>query len=843
MLLSSRYHLQLIFVVLIFGFAELSVSTSLRANEQTDLNEFSKRVQPFLAKYCISCHGEKKQKAKFFLHDIDGRVTNGKDVERWEKTLEMLSNGDMPPEKAKLHPEKSSRREVAAWIRAELKKIGRGPDEARLTRPKFGNRVDHEELFSGKHQGPAWSPSRLWRKSPQIHTAFERSLRLPAGSNPFNAKGGEGFQDYSLLEASESTIKAIQISAKNYISQWLDGRMVHQKGPDGKHDRSLPMVREGKSRYQEFHKLVHSDEAPTKEDFDKAVERSFQLLLYRSPTAEELERYSRKFLTRAIEIAGARDGLESLLTAIILSTEFIYRQEIGLGQKMPDGRRMLSPTEIAYAIAFAITDSPPDNKLKEALKDGRLQTKVDVEREVRRMLEIPDRRYWDYEIGFTVTQHLEFGPNPRVLRFFREFFGYHRALDVFKDKSRNPDHKADFLVKDAELFVLSVLEKDRDVLKKLLTSDQYIVHYAGPERVERALKSMLSRDEDGRIQAMLDKGRTPVLGSYRGGHYFSAYGFEKDTWNYPIEQPFTVEHRAGILTHPAWLVAHSGNFDTDPIRRGKWIREHLLADTIPEIPIGVDAKLEEDPHKTIRERLTKTTEEICWRCHKKMNPLGLPFEAFDDFGRYRKQIVLGDADAFFQKKRRHDGNKKNLENKLREWRSWDAQGRAAKVAKADKMLAGLKKPEAGTKNFERELRGYENNVKRWTREREKWLKIDDAEQQRQIESHERRIAELVAPVPEASKPVNTQGRLTGTGNPKLDGEVQDAFDLVRRLGESRLARQSFVRHAFRYWMGRNEMLTDSPTLIAADKAYVENGGSFKELLVTLLTSDSFLLRK
>jgi hypothetical protein len=32
-------------------------------------------------------------------------------------------------------------------------------------------------------------------------------------------------------------------------------------------------------------------------------------------------------------------------------------------------------------------------------------------------------------------------------------------------------------------------------------------------------------------------------------------------------------------------------------------------------------------------------------------------------------------------------------------------------------------------------------------------------------------------------------------------------------------------------------------LIAADKAYLESGGSFKVLLTSLLTSDSFLYRK
>jgi hypothetical protein len=44
-------------------------------------------------------------------------------------------------------------------------------------------------------------------------------------------------------------------------------------------------------------------------------------------------------------------------------------------------------------------------------------------------------------------------------------------------------------------------------------------------------------------------------------------------------------------------------------------------------------------------------------------------------------------------------------------------------------------------------------------------------------------------------------------------------------------------------MGRNEKLSDSQTLIEADRAYVESGGSFKMVVVSLLTSDSFIYRK
>ena len=61
--------------------------------------------------------------------------------------------------------------------------------------------------------------------------------------------------------------------------------------------------------------------------------------------------------------------------------------------------------------------------------------------------------------------------------------------------------------------------------------------------------------------------------------------------------------------------------------------------------------------------------------------------------------------------------------------------------------------------------------------------------------------------------------------------------------KSTRVRQSIIRHAFRYFMGRNEVLSDSRTLIDADQAYVNSGGSFDAVIVSLLTSDSFIYRK
>ena len=91
--------------------------------------------------------------------------------------------------------------------------------------------------------------------------------------------------------------------------------------------------------------------------------------------------------------------------------------------------------------------------------------------------------------------------------------------------------------------------------------------------------------------------------------------------------------------------------------------------------------------------------------------------------------------------------------------------------------------------------------------------------------------------------LDTRGSVSDSGDEKLEGDVKNVVELVHKLGDSTRVRQSFVRHAFRYWLGRNETLEDSPTLIAADQAYVKQGGSMKAMIASLLSSDSFLYRK
>ena len=95
---------------------------------------------------------------------------------------------------------------------------------------------------------------------------------------------------------------------------------------------------------------------------------------------------------------------------------------------------------------------------------------------------------------------------------------------------------------------------------------------------------------------------------------------------------------------------------------------------------------------------------------------------------------------------------------------------------------------------------------------------------------------------ELDKPVDTSGEIINNGDPELDGPVKNALEMIAKLSKSDHVEQVFVRHAFRFWIGRNETINDGPVLQDAYHAYREKG-SMNALITSLLTSDAFLYRK
>ncbi len=54
--------------------------------------------------HCVSCHGPEKQKGKFRVDDLPFTITNVETAEKWQKVLNAMNSGDMPPEDEKQPP-------------------------------------------------------------------------------------------------------------------------------------------------------------------------------------------------------------------------------------------------------------------------------------------------------------------------------------------------------------------------------------------------------------------------------------------------------------------------------------------------------------------------------------------------------------------------------------------------------------------------------------------------------------------------------------------------------------------------------------------------------------------
>jgi hypothetical protein len=568
---------------------------------------------------------------------------------------------------------------------------------------------------------------------------------------------------------------------------------------------------------------------PSDELLTQLVDQLFVQILERSPSADEQGEYLSLAKSYVAKLGNLK-AIQKMIQTVMLSSEFVYRQEFGNGEPDEHGRRMLSPRDASYAIAYALTDQSPDEELTKAAAEGRLNTREDYRREITRMLKRRDRYYLIDPILIDKNHRENVTNMPiRELRFFREFFGYPKSITIFKDEKRfgldRLGSATARLLGEADQLVAHFLENDRNVFEELLTTEKFYVFHDGdnermqaasdrikriyeyfkdtdwqnfdleelgkhkdflrevkirsinPDKLESGNRSgtglQLFKKSMTSITARLDKGQKEAapFDMYRGyGSDFmpgenvsSFFNYPLINWDYATVQPGKVPNRKGFLTHPAWLIAHAQNTETDPVIRGKFIREKLLAGNIPDVPITVDAVIPEDHHATLRARLAKATEtSYCWKCHDLMNPLGYVFEAYDDFGRFRRQESLESPENLVKKN-------------------------------PDK---------APNRNHLLDLRDIYKTL-----------------------------------------PVNATGYLKGTGDPKLDGDVKDAIDLAERLGKSRRVRQSIIRHAFRYFMGRNERLSDSKTLIDAEQSYVESEGSFDALILSLLTSDSFVYRK
>src|SRR6185437_14926583 len=57
--------------------------------------------------FCVKCHGPAEQNGKFRVDDLPFSITDIETAERWQKVLNAMNSGDMPPDDEKQPPDEA----------------------------------------------------------------------------------------------------------------------------------------------------------------------------------------------------------------------------------------------------------------------------------------------------------------------------------------------------------------------------------------------------------------------------------------------------------------------------------------------------------------------------------------------------------------------------------------------------------------------------------------------------------------------------------------------------------------------------------------------------------------
>ncbi len=134
--------------------------------------EYSSRVRPLLERFCLDCHSTEEMKGELDLERFSALKDVRRDPAAWQKVIEMLDDGEMPPKKRR-QPSSDEKKLLRNWARRYL---------------------DAEALASAGDPGPVV----LRRLSNSEYTYTIRDLTGieeldPAREFPVDGAAGEGF--------------------------------------------------------------------------------------------------------------------------------------------------------------------------------------------------------------------------------------------------------------------------------------------------------------------------------------------------------------------------------------------------------------------------------------------------------------------------------------------------------------------------------------------------------------------------------------------------------------------------------------------------------------------------
>jgi hypothetical protein len=366
---------------------------------------YDKDIAPLLAKYCITCHGGDKPKAKLALDKYKDEPAILKDRKVWETVVRRVRAGDMPPRR-RPQPTQADREQIMAWLDRTLFAVDCGlkRDPGRVTIRRL-NRTEYNNTIRDL-----------------AGVQFQPADDFPADDV------GYGFDNIGDVLSLPPLLMEKYLSAAEKIVDEvfklpeLKKRLLGEPPPaDAK-----PRVKMEAAR-----KVVG--------DFTR---RAFR----RTATKEEVDR----FLT-LVELAdkngdGYEKGAQLAIQAVLVSPYFLFRIELDREPNNPDAVQPLSDFELATRLSYFLWSSMPDDELLRVAEKCELRKNLDGQ--VRRMLKDPKSR-------------------ALVENFAGQWLQLRNLKTISPDPATYPAFDESLrtaMMKETELFFETVLREDRSIL-------------------------------------------------------------------------------------------------------------------------------------------------------------------------------------------------------------------------------------------------------------------------------------------------------------------------------------------------------------------------------------------
>ncbi len=286
------------------------------------------------------------------------------------------------------------------------------------------------------------------------------------------------------------------------------------------------------------------------------------------------------FLMGVYEDAFGRTGdfqqsVRDTLLVILTSPQFLFIIEASKGPESEE----LTPHELASKLSFFLWNAPPDARLLALASEGRLAGMLDSELE--RMIR-----------------------DARFLQCMQPFVSQWLRLE-----------KLDTVETDRKLFP----RLTRDTKSQLREEPVYFMTYL--VRQNLPLRHLIHSDF---IMA------NEVVAHYYGLGPGAESGFDFQ----PVRHHDS--HLGGLLTQAGILAGLSNGRDANPIKRGAWFARAIIAEPPADPPPNVPALAEDHKNLPLRAQLERhRDQEGCAKCHRGIDPWGLPFEGYDAGGRWK----------------------------------------------------------------------------------------------------------------------------------------------------------------------------------------------------------------